>query len=70
MASTYSINSTFKLNSGYEIPRLGFGVRCAPFLSATRITTSILGTNNTLLGIPNVSHAHHGLRSASHDHVY
>ncbi len=24
-----SIQSKFKLNSGYEIPLLGFGVRCA-----------------------------------------
>ncbi|KAI1349828.1 2,5-diketo-D-gluconic acid reductase A [Xylaria sp. FL0043] len=30
MASTYTINSTFKLNSGYEIPRLGFGVYQTP----------------------------------------
>ncbi|TRX91247.1 hypothetical protein FHL15_007852 [Xylaria flabelliformis] len=30
MASTYNINSTFKLNSGYEIPRLGFGVYQTP----------------------------------------
>ncbi|KAI1770433.1 aldo-keto reductase [Hypoxylon cercidicola] len=28
--ATYSINSTFKLNSGYEIPRLGFGVYQTP----------------------------------------
>ncbi|KAH9886186.1 aldo-keto reductase [Xylariomycetidae sp. FL2044] len=25
--ATYNINSTFKLNSGYEIPRLGFGTQ-------------------------------------------
>ncbi|KAI0976462.1 2,5-diketo-D-gluconic acid reductase A [Xylaria arbuscula] len=30
MASTYNLNSTFKLNSGYEIPRLGFGVYQTP----------------------------------------
>ncbi|KAI3320478.1 aldo-keto reductase-like protein [Xylariaceae sp. AK1471] len=30
MASTYNINSTFKLNSGYELPRLGFGVYQTP----------------------------------------
>ncbi|KAI0180639.1 aldo-keto reductase [Hypoxylon sp. FL1284] len=30
MATTYNINSTFKLNSGYEIPRLGFGVYQTP----------------------------------------
>ncbi|KAI0103813.1 2,5-diketo-D-gluconic acid reductase A [Nemania sp. FL0031] len=30
MASTYTLNSTFKLNSGYEIPRLGFGVYQTP----------------------------------------
>ncbi|KAI1435105.1 aldo-keto reductase-like protein [Xylaria sp. CBS 124048] len=30
MASTFTINSTFKLNSGYEIPRLGFGVYQTP----------------------------------------
>ncbi|OTA60039.1 aldo-keto reductase [Hypoxylon sp. EC38] len=28
--ATYNINSTFKLNSGYEIPRLGFGVYQTP----------------------------------------
>ncbi|KAJ2965690.1 hypothetical protein NUW58_g10839 [Xylaria curta] len=30
MASAYNLNSTFKLNSGYEIPRLGFGVYQTP----------------------------------------
>ncbi|KAI1419164.1 2,5-diketo-D-gluconic acid reductase A [Xylaria sp. FL1777] len=30
MASTYNLNSTFKLKSGYEIPRLGFGVYQTP----------------------------------------
>ncbi|KAI0876640.1 2,5-diketo-D-gluconic acid reductase A [Hypoxylon argillaceum] len=30
MTSTYNLNSTFKLNSGYEIPRLGFGVYQTP----------------------------------------
>ncbi|KAH8196906.1 hypothetical protein TruAng_008931 [Truncatella angustata] len=30
MASTYNINSTAKLNSGYEIPLLGFGVYQTP----------------------------------------
>ncbi|KAK9423815.1 putative NADP-dependent oxidoreductase domain-containing protein [Seiridium unicorne] len=30
MASTYTINSTAKLNSGYEIPLLGFGVYQTP----------------------------------------
>ncbi|KAI8625620.1 aldo-keto reductase-like protein [Xylariaceae sp. FL1651] len=30
MASTYNLSSTFKLNSGYEIPRLGFGVYQTP----------------------------------------
>ncbi|KAI1317570.1 2,5-diketo-D-gluconic acid reductase A [Xylariaceae sp. FL0255] len=30
MAATYNLNSTFKLNSGYEIPRLGFGVYQTP----------------------------------------
>ncbi|GAW22709.1 hypothetical protein ANO14919_122520 [Xylariales sp. No.14919] len=29
-SSTYSISSTFKLNSGFEIPRLGFGVYQTP----------------------------------------
>ncbi|KAF3065828.1 putative oxidoreductase C2F3.05c [Daldinia childiae] len=30
MASSYTINSAFKLNSGYEIPLLGFGVYLTP----------------------------------------
>ncbi|KAI1822496.1 aldo-keto reductase-like protein [Xylaria intraflava] len=30
MAPAYNINSTFKLNSGYEIPLLGFGVYQTP----------------------------------------
>ncbi|KAI1174112.1 2,5-diketo-D-gluconic acid reductase A [Nemania sp. FL0916] len=30
MASTYKLNSTFKLKSGYEIPLLGFGVYQTP----------------------------------------
>ncbi|KAI1402863.1 aldo-keto reductase [Hypoxylon fuscum] len=30
MATSYSIKSAFKLNSGYEIPRLGFGVYQTP----------------------------------------
>ncbi|KAI2638317.1 aldo-keto reductase-like protein [Xylaria nigripes] len=30
MATSYNINSTLKLNSGYEIPRIGFGVYQTP----------------------------------------
>ncbi|ORY63292.1 aldo-keto reductase [Pseudomassariella vexata] len=30
MANKYTINSKFKLNSGYEMPRLGFGVYLTP----------------------------------------
>ncbi|KAI0189450.1 2,5-diketo-D-gluconic acid reductase A [Astrocystis sublimbata] len=30
MASTYNLNSTYKLKSGYELPRLGFGVYQTP----------------------------------------
>ncbi|KAI1393267.1 aldo-keto reductase [Hypoxylon trugodes] len=41
--ATYSINSTFKLNSGYEIPRLGFGVYQTPPEETEKASLEALG---------------------------
>jgi len=42
MASHLTINSTVKLNSGYELPRLGFGVYQTPPDQAQSICTMAL----------------------------
>ncbi|KAH6976281.1 NADP-dependent oxidoreductase domain-containing protein [Ilyonectria sp. MPI-CAGE-AT-0026] len=42
MASKLTLNSTLKLNSGYEIPRLGFGVYQTPLEQAPEICKGAL----------------------------
>jgi hypothetical protein len=52
MATKYTVNSVFKLNSGYEIPLLGFGVS-----SSAKRRDGAYQADWPHVGLPNVSAA-------------